>query len=116
MPKDSLSVQQSVTGGLNATYTAASVNGHAFDNSGRDVLLHVKNGGAGASVITFETGLTVDGLTVQDPTVSIPAGEERFFGPFPTSYHNNDGDNNITQAIWFTFDVLTSVTVAAIKA
>jgi hypothetical protein len=116
MARTALSVQTPSTSGLNATYTAATVDGHAFNNEDGNVLLHVKNGGAVSVTVTIDVAKTVDGLVVPDKTVSIPAGEDRFIGPFTESvYNQNEVVTGIAEAILVNTSVQASVTYAALK-
>lgn len=109
-----LTVQTVDEDGLDATYSAASAGGDDFANapSGR-VVLHIKNGAASshtATVAAQDNSLTIPGIgsvTKADASVAVPAGEERFLGPFPYgAYGSNPA---------ITYDDVTSVTIAAIK-
>lgn len=112
MARSVLNVQAVSRAGLNPVYSAADVaNGHEFDNSSGKVVLHVKNGGAGATVVTIQTPGTVDGLAIADLTVSVPAAGERFIGFFPKNIYNQSGGN----LVYVNLDVGTSVTLAALK-
>lgn len=104
-----LTAQQIVRAGLEATYAAAAAGGDEFVNDGAR-FVHVKNDDASAKVVTLETQATVDGLAVTDRTVSVPAGEDRFIGPFPTGTYN-DADNKLQ----ITYDDVTSVTIAVLE-
>lgn len=118
MPRTALTVQTTARTGLVATYTAASVaNGHEFINSSEKVVLHVKNAGGGATVITIKTPGTVDGLAIADKTVTVSAGTEAFIGPFDNDDYGQDGAGSGTGAtdVYIDLDVDTSVTLAAIK-
>jgi hypothetical protein len=95
--------------GVAATYAAVTVDGISFVNSERE-FLHVKNGGAGATVVTLQTVGFVDGIAIPDRSVSIPAGEERFIGPFSAAYTRTTDAN-----VYVDFSVLTSVTVALLQ-
>lgn len=94
--------------GLNATYTAVSAS-DTFVNNGR-IILHVKNAGGSADTVSIVTPKTFDGLAVADAGGSVPAGEERFFGPFSKGLFN-DGDGEVTVTHSFT----TSVTMAILQ-
>ncbi len=98
---------------LEPTYEAAFVDGHKFTNTDRH-FLHVKNGGGGATVCTVQTPKTVDGLAVAELIVSIAAGEERMIGPFPPGTYNQPSGADAGM-VYVDFDVLTTVTLAAIK-
>lgn len=110
-----LTVQTIDEDGLDATYSAASAGGDDFPNTpaGR-IFLHAKNGDASSHTVTvaaLDSSISIDGLgalTKSDASVAIPAGEERFLGPFPY------GAFGSSPAI--TYDAVTSVTIAAIKA
>jgi hypothetical protein len=110
-----LTRQNFALGGLAASYAAAAAGGDTVDNDGK-VVLHVKNGGAGAINVTVAAqvaSLSVEGygtLTRSDVVVSVPAGGERFIGPFPPRAFN---DANGRAAI--TYDAVTSVTLAALQ-
>lgn len=116
MARTVLAVQSVTRSGLNATYTAATVDGHAFDNTTEKVFLHVKNQNAGTIVVTIQTPITVDGLAVPDRTVSIPTASERFIGIFPKEFYSqNDVALSLPQAVYVNTDVQASVTYAAVK-
>lgn len=100
--------RESVTfSGLNATYNAVSASDQ-FSNNGQ-TFIHVKNGGASADTVTITTPKTVGGLAVADAGGSVPAGEDRFFGPFDRGLFN-DGDDLVT----VTHSYTTTVTMAII--
>jgi len=110
MSATELTVQDMSRDGLEATYTAANADGHVVDNqSDRRMFLHVKNGDSGSHTVTVATPNTVDGLAVTDLSVAVPAGEDRFIGPFPAPVYNSSGQISVS------FDAVTSVTIAAIR-
>jgi hypothetical protein len=116
MARSELTVQKVLSSGLNVTYTAATVDGEAFNNASEDVIVHIKNGGGGACVLTVQTPAQQDGLDVAERTVSVPAGEDRFVGPFRRSiYGRLDSVLEIPHAVWIDTDVQTSVTLAVLK-
>ena len=88
-----LSVENIAVTGLNATYNAVAASDE-FANDG-NVIVHVKNGDGSANTVTITTPQTVNGLAVADAGGSVPAGEDRFFGPFPRATYN-DGSGNVT--------------------
>lgn len=110
-----LTRQNFALGGLAASYAAAAAGGDTVDNDGK-VVLHVKNGGAGAINVTVTaqvTSVAVEGygtLTRSNAVVAVPAGAERFIGPFPTQAFNNSSGRAA-----ISYDVVTSVTVAALR-
>lgn len=117
MARTLLALQATTRDGLDPTYTVGdAVNGHSFDNDHEDVALHVKNGGASPVVVTFATPNTIDGMALPDKTVTVPAGEERFIGPFPRSlYSQADAGNALTEAVLIDLDQASSVTLAALQ-
>lgn len=102
-----LTVQNVVRAGLNASYSAANVDGHTVVNDGVRTFVHAKNGSGGAITLTFVTPGTADGLALADRTVVIPAGEERAVGAFPLAYYSNP--------LTVTFSGVTSLTIGAFK-
>lgn len=110
MPRDLPAVQQLSTAGLAAVYTAVTANNDAIVNNGRR-FVHVKNGGAGSLNVTENFGPTIDGQTVAAKVVAMPAGTDRFFGPWPATYNQTDG----TGQVYLDYSVITSVTRAALE-
>lgn len=91
--------------------TAADVAGDKCANPGGDLAFFVKNGGASSITVTRDIRASgPDGATVTDPSLTVPAGETRMFGPFPTGiYNDTDGRVNIS------YSDVTSVTVLAVR-
>jgi hypothetical protein len=112
-----LAVQRPVSGGLEATYSAATVDGFALDNRDGDVILHVVNGNASDCTVSIDTPGTVDGLAIPAKTIVVTAGEERFIGPFLKKYYNQDNSavSGVKQAVIVTFSIQASVTAACLK-
>jgi hypothetical protein len=94
--------------GLAAAYAAASAGGDKFD-PGEHVTLHVKNASAAAITATVETPNTVLGLAIADVAVSVPAGGDRFIGPFPRGHFAGAGG-----LVSVTWSATASVTFAPI--
>lgn len=108
MARVTLAVQPVSRAGLEPAYAAAEADGNAFLNDGR-TMLHVKNGATNV-VATLQIPRTLDGQAVADPTVTVPATEERMIGPFPPGvYNQTDG------ALYVDYDDVANVTVAAIR-
>jgi hypothetical protein len=107
MSRTALTVQETSRDGLEPSYTAGNADGHSVANEGKKTFVHVKNGSAASITATFQTSATVDGLAVADKTVSVPAGEERMVGPFPTAYYGTTLSVDLS--------AVTTVTIAAIK-
>lgn len=103
-----LTVQAISRAGLEPTLQAAASGGDQFANTGRE-FVRIDNGGGSAVTVTVTTPQTVDGLAVADRTVSVPAGETRLVGPFPTANYN-DASGRVQLA----YSGVTSVTVAAL--
>jgi hypothetical protein len=104
-----LSAQNVVLTGLLPVYTAADATGNNFLNDGM-VFLHVKNGDVASKTVTLTTPNLVEGIAIADPTVVIPAGEDRMIGPFPTGpFNDSSGKANVT------YSAVTSVTVALVR-
>lgn len=104
-----LTVQDIVQTGLEASYAAAAGGGDEIPNTGQQ-FLHVKNGGGSDIVVTITSTATYGGLAVADPTVTVTAGEDRFIGPFPPGVYNNSNGR-----VAVAYDSVTSVTVAALR-
>jgi hypothetical protein len=115
MARAALTLQSTTRSGLTASYSAATVDGFAFDNEKHDVILHVKNGGAVSLTVTIQIPGNVDGEALPDKTVTINAGADKFIGPFPELYNQNSAIPDIDKAVYVDFSVQTSVTVAALK-
>lgn len=104
-----LTVQTVTRSGLSPSFTAASAGGDAFPNAG-NVFHVVKNGDSSAHTVTYVTQATEDGLEIADREVAIPAGEERWTGPFPKETYN-DGTGHVQ----VTYDGVTGLTGAAVS-
>ena len=84
-------------------------NNYQAQNNGR-TFIHVKNGGGSPDTVTIVTQTTVDGNAIADRAVVVPAGEEKFIGPFPPHLYNNaDGE------VEWSHSFITSVTHLAIN-
>lgn len=99
--------------GITPTFASASSGGDVFDNSG-STLLYVKNGDSTGHDVTLQIQNTLElggiTLSITDPTVTVPASDEKIIGPFPTQWFNDDnGQVNIS------YDATTSVTVGVLE-
>lgn len=92
-----------------ADYAAASSGGDKAA-TGSGVLLLVKNGDAASHTVTLAVPQTVDTLAVSARTVTVPAGDTAVI-PLQDLYKNPS-----TQLASWTYDAVTSVTVAVIRA
>lgn len=104
-----LSVENISLTGLNATYNAVSASDEFPNTSGR-IFIHVKNGDASANTVSITTPKTFEGLAVADAGGSVPAGEDRFFGPFKPGLFN-DSSGNVT----VTHSNTTANTIAVLR-
>lgn len=83
-----LARQKLKEGGLSPAYVAATAGGDSFSNTGAE-FLHVKNGHTAAQTVTINNVSSIVNdshygkLTKSNVSVSIPAGESLFIGPFP---------------------------------
>lgn len=111
-----LATQPTTKAGLEAVYTAALLAGHVFDNQGQDVVLHIKNASAGAITVAVGAAATVDGRTLDPLSVSVPAGEERFVGPFRnTNYAAYEAETGLKYGVLVVPSSAASVSYAAIR-
>jgi len=101
-----LSVQGISRDGLSPSFQAAGSGGDSFANDGK-VFLHVKNGDTVNHVVTVNAAKPCNYGTYHNLVVTVPAGEERIIGLFPTYRFNDDNEN-----VQVSYDGVTSVTVA----
>ena len=79
-------------GSLGTEVDGDSVNGHYFENTGKEFLTLRNNAGT-TRTVTLKVGATVDGQAVVDPTVTLLANEHKIVGPFPEGiYDQTSGD------------------------
>ena len=116
MPRTELTVQEINRAGIDPAYSAAdATNDHSFDNTTQEVFVHIINGGVGAINATFITSKVIDGISVGDLVINIPASEDRMVGPFRNDlYGSEDEPNGLTKAVLIDLDGDTSVTLAAL--
>lgn len=105
-----LTAQQIDTSGIAPSYAAADVAGDVFAHAA-DVFVHIKNGDASSHTASVVSQFTDSpGISAANLDITVPAGEERMFGPFNGRvFANSDGNVEIT------YDDVTSVTVAVLK-
>ena len=117
MARTELTLQTTTRAGLEVTPESGDqANGHSFDNESEKVVVWVINGSGASINVTIVTNATIDGIALTDKVVAVPAGEERFIGPFPNAiYGDVDADNSIDEAVFVDLSSDTSVTLAAIK-
>lgn len=106
-----LTIQELSSDGLQATYDPADVAGDDFDNAlaaGKNApFIHVKNGDASPIDVTPAIVQTVDGQSVVPKVHSIPAGGEKFIGPFDRTAYGS--------TVNLTYSSVTSVTIAVLQ-
>ena len=118
MARTQVAAQAASAAGLAPAYTAPIVDGDALPGGGDHAVLHVKNGGAGSLTVTVQTGTTTGGYAVADQTVTVPAGADRFIGPFPAPVFDQPAthaDPLLRGKVLVDYSVLTSVTRALVK-
>lgn len=104
-----LTRQQVTLAGKAITYQPAAVGGDTFAPADR-IELRVKNGHSAAQSVTVVVpGNTRWGQSEPDVTVSIPAGAEYAFGPFP-----GELANPATGYVGVTYIGTTALTVALV--
>lgn len=104
-----LAAQQVSLAGLNATQNAAAGGGDDFLNNG-NIILRVNNGDVSPTTVTITTPAKVHGVAIDDPAITVPAGEFRFIGPFPPALFNNS-----TGKVALAYTNVTSVTVEVLE-
>jgi len=118
MARAELSLITTTRPGTAVTFTAATADGHAFQNERENVILLVKNDSGGAVTVSINTPGTVDGLAIPDQGGSVSAGTIKAFGPFRKSLYNQDdsgGDTGLTEAVFVNTSVQTSISYSAVK-
>jgi hypothetical protein len=117
MARTQLAVQSITKSGITPSYSAATVDGFAFDNSSGKVFLHVKNTSGSACTVTVDVPVTVEGLVVADLTFSVPATTgDKMIGPFSPSVYSQDSTTpDLDEAVLVNFSVQSGVSVAALK-
>lgn len=110
MARVSVITQQVSRDGLAPALTAPTVDGDVID-AGR-VALMVRNDGPSAHTVTVVSPVTVDGLAVEDLTVSVAAGETRLIGPFPVGTFGQPNGAPDAGRVYVNYDAGSDVDVA----
>ena len=111
-----LTIQEIVEAGLAATYASAAAGGDTVLNVDGNLVLHVKNGDTASKTVTVTVQRTsrkvadFGEMSKSDAQVSIPAGEDRFIGPFPRGAFN-DGAGKVRIG----YSGTTGVEIAALR-
>lgn len=113
MARTALTVTDLDDAGVAPAAVPGTVDGHKARNHG-DLILVLKNGGAGAHVVTIPTPNTVDGLAIADRTISLAAGQTKYASEFtPEDYNQSGADAGM---IYIDYDATQSeVTVVALS-
>ncbi len=91
-----LTVVQSDNNGEAFTWASIAAGGDQFINNGRTLVLFQNTGGS-STVATFDSPALVNGLTIENPAVTIAAGAYRTVGPFdPAIFNTAAGVTTIT--------------------
>lgn len=106
MARTAVTVETIDADGLNATYTAAHVDGHKAVWS-RDLAIHVK--APQNRVVTIITPGLVSGLAIADRVVTVPSSGELFINLGDPAYVQNDG------MVYWDYDATTTTTVAVVR-
>lgn len=104
-----LTVQNISLTGLTPTFTAADSLGDEFPNDGNAFLV-VKNDGASDITVTIDSQKPCSYGYDHDITVTVPAGGEKWIGPFPQSRFNDTSGR-----VQVSYSDVTSVTVAVVE-
>lgn len=92
-----------------ASLVAAASGGDKLKNTAKEFMVF-KNDDGTDTTITFDIVTVVDGQTVTDRTLVVPAGKVVYAGPFAKgTYNDPQGD------LAMTYDKVTSLTVGAFK-
>lgn len=99
MPRVAVPVTQITRDGIAPTAAVAGdpIENHSLPNDGT-VWVEVANTGASSGTVSVHFANTVDGVTVDPKTWTVPAGESRRIGPFPTRYYGTTLLLDVTSA------------------
>lgn len=112
MPRTRLAATNVPAGGvdLNGALTAANVDGHSLNVTGRETLL-VFNGSTAAITVTLVTPGQVQGLDIADRVIPVAAGARQLI---PLQAGIYDQPNNA--GAFVNFSAVTTVSVALLRA
>ncbi|MCK9896973.1 hypothetical protein [Frankia sp. AgB32] len=95
MARTAITVNTLAAGGVDPFPTAGdATNGHTYQWS-PSRLLAVRNGSGASINVIARVNAAVDGLTVPDRTVAVPAGASRVIDLRATAYQQTDGTASI---------------------
>lgn len=95
MERTSIARQQVSDTGLLPAYSPALRDGHAVENSGGKLVLHVRNAGEEPVVVTIRSGYEARGLRLQDREVVIAGGSSIFIGPLDPAVYNQPASSQV---------------------
>ncbi len=112
-----ITVQTPAIAGVIPTNAAATLtDGNRFVNTGREFVMITNNGAVNPVVVTIPTPQTIAGLTIQDPTVSVPKdGIIKIIGPFPPTVYNNPAGGTDPNEVYIEYDQVTTVLVSVFR-
>lgn len=105
-----IATQTVTSAGLTPSLQACSSGGDTW-SPGATTMLYIKNGDSVQHTVTVVTTATVYGQPISNVAIPIPAGGEVMAGPFDPGMVANA----TTTLATVTYDVVTSMTIAAIK-
>lgn len=95
MARDPITPTTITRAGVLDTGTAGQAAGHKFTNDGKVFIRVVNGNGAATRYITIKTPRTVDGLDVDELTVTVGTSATVFIGPFPPATFNQTSDGMV---------------------
>lgn len=114
MARTSVTSQSVVRTGLNSNLTAPAAEGDIIDPG--NVILWVNNGAGTSMTVTVQSNMTVDGLTLPNQTVTVPAAGVRLIGPFPARTFAQSADATVGPSrVLVDYSSVASVTRAVIS-
>lgn len=102
-----LSVETIDRNGLSPTFASLNSGGDTFANSGDRVFFVAKNGDTSSHTVTVNSKEQCDQGFDHDVSVTVPAGEERWIGPFPRARFGDP--------VELSYDAVTSMTGRPVK-
>lgn len=113
MARISVTTQPITVAGLAPALTAPNVDGDIVD-VGR-VALYVNNSSGASIDVTIQSPVTVDGLTVEDPVIAVPAGTVKLIGPLPARVFGRPAGDTDAGRAYVNYSSQTSVTRAVVS-
>ena len=107
MARSALAPQKVVASGLNATMSAANVDGHSVRSNGRTIIV-VDNADASPMNVTLQTPGQIGGLDISEQVIAVPAGESRYI-------KLDKVHERLNRDVYVDFSSVTSLTIAALQ-